>query len=88
MRSRCLSPISVYARAPGQLGLVGLARVAQRQIDRLRLVVSINAAVEQIIAEMVRHLAQHATNSVGVIIVTVASVIHGVPAGTTGVALQ
>ena len=37
MRSRCLSPVGVYARAPGQLGLVAFARVAQRQIDRLGL---------------------------------------------------
>jgi hypothetical protein len=89
--TRCchgLSPVGVYARAPAQLGLVGFARVAQRQIDRLGLVVLINAAVEQIIPEMVRHLAQRATNSVSVIIVTVAAVIHGVPAGAMGVALQ
>jgi hypothetical protein len=49
---------------------------------------SINAAVEQIIPEMVRHLAQHTTNSVGVIIVTAAAVIHGVPAGAMGMAFQ
>ena len=61
-------------------------RVAQRQIDRLGLL--INATIEQIVSKMVRHLAQHATNSVGVIIVTVAAVIHGVPAGAMGVALQ
>jgi hypothetical protein len=82
------SPVGVNARAPGQLGLVGFARVAQRQIDRLALVVLIKASVEQIIPKMVRHLAQHATNSVSVIIVTVAAVIHGVPAGTMGVTLQ
>ena len=46
MRSRCLSPVDVDARAPGQLGFVGSARVAQRQIDRLGLVIPINAAVE------------------------------------------
>jgi hypothetical protein len=86
MRSRCLSPIGVYARAPGQLGLIAFARVAKQQIDRLA--IPINAAVEQIIPEMVRHLAQRATNSVGVIIVTVAAVIDGVPAGAMGVALQ
>jgi hypothetical protein len=38
VRSRCLSPVGVYARAPGQLGLVGFARVAQRQIDRFGLI--------------------------------------------------
>ena len=32
MRSRCLSPVGVDARTPGQLGFVGFARVAQRQI--------------------------------------------------------
>ena len=46
MRSRCLSPVGVDARAPGQLGFVGSARAAQRQIDRLGLVIPINAAVE------------------------------------------
>jgi hypothetical protein len=61
----------------------------QRELlARWHAVRSIKAAVEQIIPEMVRHLAQHATNSVGVIIVTVAAVIHGVPAGAMGVALQ
>ena len=46
VRSRCLSPVGVDARTPGQLGFVGSARVAQRQIDRLGLVIPINAAVE------------------------------------------
>ena len=37
---------------------------------------------------MAAQVAQHAANSVGVIIVAVAAVIHGVPAGAMGVALQ
>ena len=72
----------------GPAGLIGFARVAQRQIDRLGLVVPIKASIEQIIPAIVRHFAQHATNSVGVIIMTVAAVIHSVPAGAVGMTFQ
>ena len=78
--------LAYMRRAPGQLGLVGFARAAQRRLASL--VALIKASVEQIISRMVRHLAQHATSSVSVIIVTVAAVIHGVPAGAMGMAFQ
>src|SRR5262245_16567875 len=57
VRSCCLSPVGVYARAPGQLGLVAFARVAKRQIDRLVGVIPINAARPRIVGILV--LALH-----------------------------